>query len=252
LFPGVEIQPKGLLATEAFVSLPLVGESGCPLAVRSHFFEFEEAAGGAIKLAHALDHGGRYRVIVTTAGGLYRYALRDEIEVVGFRERCPLLRFLGKCDVVSDLVGEKLGEPHVRLVLERSLVLQQLAPRFVLLTPILNRPHYRLYVQCPMPAATDILRLCREVSAGLEENPYYRHAVALGQLDPLDVAILDDDGEPAWLAYERRALETGQKSGNIKPVALDPWPGWADRLPRPSAISDGREGDTPPNPAENR
>src|SRR5262249_44287427 len=80
-FPKVEIQSKGLIATEAFVSLPLFSYDGAALAIRSHFFEFEEiSTTGRCRLAHEIERGGRYRVIVTTAGGLYRYQLRDEIE----------------------------------------------------------------------------------------------------------------------------------------------------------------------------
>ncbi len=112
LFPGVEVQPKGLLATEGVVSLPLIGREGGALAIRSHVFEFEEAESpeGRFRLAHDVDRGGRYRVVLTTGGGLYRYALRDEVEAAGFLRQCPLLRFLGKCDRISDLVGEKLAE----------------------------------------------------------------------------------------------------------------------------------------------
>ena len=118
LLPTVEIQPKGLLATEGCVSLPLLGRPGAALALRSHFFEFQPVdAPHDIRLAHELEPGGRYRVILTTGGGLYRYELRDEVEVVGFANRCPLLRFLGKSDCIGDLVGEKLSEPHVRAVL---------------------------------------------------------------------------------------------------------------------------------------
>jgi hypothetical protein len=40
LFPQAQIQGKGLIATEGFVSLPLVGQTGAALAIRSHFFEF--------------------------------------------------------------------------------------------------------------------------------------------------------------------------------------------------------------------
>src|SRR5207244_10027784 len=50
LFPEVEVQPKGLLATEAFVSFPLLDHSGAALALRSHFFEFEEHGGGRCRL----------------------------------------------------------------------------------------------------------------------------------------------------------------------------------------------------------
>jgi hypothetical protein len=256
LLPGVEIQPKGLLATEAFVSLPLVGQTGAALAVRSHVFEFEEIAGGVFKLAHELDRGGRYRVLVTTAGGLYRYQLRDEVEIVGFHHQCPLLRFLGKGDQISDLVGEKLAEQHVRLVLERMASLASLRPRFMLLVPVLERPpRYHLYLQGPSvdDAALMLPQICRELQAGLEENPYYRHAVAAGQLAPVAASILEPEGESAWLVYERRSLERGQKSGDIKPVALDRWTGWpAHFAPLLRLTSAGTTTDTLPSPATNR
>jgi len=121
LFPTVEIQPKGLLATEGCVTVPLVRQPAPALAVRSHFFEFQQVDGPECRLAHQLEAGGRYRVILTTGGGLYRYQLHDEVQIAGFLHQCPLLRFLGKADHISDLVGEKLAEPHVRGVLERVL-----------------------------------------------------------------------------------------------------------------------------------
>jgi GH3 auxin-responsive promoter len=232
-FPTVEVQPKGLLATEAFVSFPLVGQPGPALAIRSHFFEFQEGDGQKIALAHQLDRGGRYGVVVTTAGGLYRYQLRDEVEVVGFFHQCPLLRFVGKSDMVSDLVGEKLAEPHVRSVLERLPTLIRLKPRFTLVVPVLGRPpRYRLYLQgASLDAVAPVLpALCKELQAGLEENPYYRHAFALGQLGAAEVGVLDPDGEPVWQVIERRALEQGRKTGDIKPAVLDRWPGWPERL----------------------
>jgi GH3 auxin-responsive promoter len=229
LFPAVEIQPKGLLATEGCVSFPLLRPAAPVLAVRSHFFEFQEEHAGACRLAHELEPGGRYRVILTTAGGLYRYQLRDEVEVVGFENRCPLLRFLGKADRVSDLVGEKLAEPHVRAALERAFMVQQLVPTFALLVPVLEPlPHYRLYVQGIDVRACILLQA--RLQAGLEENPYYRNAVQLGQLAPVEIHVLAPDTVPAWRIYERHCLARGQRAGNIKPALLDAWPGWPDEF----------------------
>ncbi len=229
MFPWVEIQPKGLLATEGVVSVPLVGRDGGALAVRSHFFEFEEAgsSGGRFRLAHELDRGGRYRVVLTTGGGLYRYQLRDEVEAIGFFRQCPLLRFLGKCDRISDLVGEKLAETHVRAVLDRLFAAAGLQPRFALLAPAPGRPpRYRLYVQGPPGDAAP--RLTAGLQRGLEDNPYYRHAVAFGQLAPAEVHLLDPDGPPAWTIYERRCLDRRQRCGGVKPAALDAWTGWPE------------------------
>jgi len=243
LFPDVEIQPKGLLATEGFVSFPLVDRPGAALALRCHFFEFEEQDGSRCRLAHELDRGGRYRVVLTTAGGLYRYQMRDEVEIVGFHRQCPLLRFVGKCDATSDLVGEKLQEAHVRVVVDRALARHVLNPRFALLVPVLEPSgRYRLYLQGPGidADAVDLDSLRAGLEDGLNENPYYRHAVAAGQLAPLDVIALDPEGESAWLRYEKRCIDEGQKPGNIKPVALDRRLGWP-------AILDPLQGTSPAN-----
>ena len=127
---GIALQPKGLLATEAVVTIPF---DGChPLAVRSHFFEFVEPDGG-VKLAHELQRGMEYTLLLTTSGGLYRYMLRDRVVVDDFVHETPSLRFLGKDDRVSDLFGEKLSDGFV------ARVLQQLftgpPPRFAILAP---------------------------------------------------------------------------------------------------------------------
>jgi hypothetical protein len=233
LFPGVAVQPKGLLSTEACVSFPLCGRPGAALAVRSHFFEFREwpgkiAAPSGIRLAHELEAGGRYKVIVTTGGGLYRYQSGDVVEVTGFENQCPLVRLVGRADRVCDLVGEKLGEPHVQEVLHRVFAGHRLAPRFAMLAPAGgDPPGYRLYLHIEdellTAQADDIVR---EVEAGLRSNPYYSQAVGLRQLWPLKVTILDADFEQVWQVYERACLARGKKLGQIKPSVLDSWPGW--------------------------
>jgi hypothetical protein len=232
LFPDVEIQPKGLLATEGFVSFPLIDRAGAALALRCHFFEFEELGTQArCRLAHELDGGGRYRLVLTTAGGLYRYQLHDEVEIVGFHNQCPLLKFIGKSDAISDLVGEKLAESHVRGVLNRALAAQSLQARFALVVPIMDRPaRYRLYIQAPQVSGPSPLidSLRKQLQDGLMENPYYRHAVAARQLAPLEATVLDPAAASAWLVYEQRCLADGQKCGSIKPMTLDRRLGWPE------------------------
>jgi hypothetical protein len=229
LFPDVAVQPKGLLATEACVSFPLWGRPGAALALRSHFFEFSESGAqdgtepSAIRLAHQLEPGRRYQVIVTTGGGLYRYQLRDVVEVTGFEHQCPLLRFVGRADRVSDLVGEKLAEPHVQQVLSKVFAEHGLAPRFAMIVPLRGEvPGYRLYLRAQN--AEQLQGRCRQISrdteTGLCDNPYYRHAVELGQLRPLDVRVLNSECEQAWQAYERACLARGSKLGSVKPTVL--------------------------------
>lgn len=106
-FPNVSVQPKGLLATEAFVTIPFDGKR--PLAINSHFFEFIDEQ-GRVHLAHEVRANQTYEVIITTAGGLWRYRMGDTVQVTGFLGQTPSLRFLGRSGNVSDLFGEKLSE----------------------------------------------------------------------------------------------------------------------------------------------
>ncbi|HXR08263.1 MAG TPA: GH3 auxin-responsive promoter family protein [Candidatus Acidoferrum sp.] len=89
LFPNVEIQGKGLVATEGFVSLPLHPDKDSVLAVISHFLEFQDVANEKVLLAHELVVGNTCRVILTTGGRLYRCSLGDLIRVTGHIEDSP-------------------------------------------------------------------------------------------------------------------------------------------------------------------
>ena len=216
-FPGVEIQPKGLLATEGFVTIPFAGQ--WPLAIRSHVFEFLED--GKPRFAWELEKGGTYSVVVTTGGGLYRYRLEDRVRVEGFLGRTPSLRFLGKEGHVSDLRGEKLHEAFVAGALDRTFRPLGLVPRFALLAPADALPAgYILYLEAEShpPSLAEILD--EELSA----NPQYRLCRDLGQLAPVTVVPLD---EGAFRLYLDRCRQRGQRLGDVKPLALSPEPGWA-------------------------
>ena len=240
LFPNAEIQAKGLISTEAFVSLPLVGHSGSALSVRSHFFEFQsvENASEKTQLAHELSVGKRYRVIVTTGGGLYRYQTHDVIEVVGFFNECPLLRFCGRDNKTSDLVGEKLSERFVADAITAMAQQLDITLAFAMLVPQQNPPGYRLLVERDDENAhsdtvfrqTLIERMRNTLERQLEQNPYYQHAIQIGQLAPLAVS-LNESSNRFWDHYESKCLATGMRQGDIKPTALETrfeWDGYSE------------------------
>lgn len=224
-FPGVEIQPKGLLATEAFVTIPFDGRT--PLAIRSHFFEFLPDGGETERprLAHELEPGGVYSVVATTGGGLYRYRLEDRVEVTGFAGSTPSLRFLGREGHVSDLCGEKLHESFVAGALARAFRRLKVIPRFAMLAPDQDHaeaPRYVLYLEAADPTPTS---LATAVEEELAANPHYRTCVALGQLAPAAVFQIEGAAFPRYL---QRCRERGQRLGDVKPLALSSAPGWRD------------------------
>ncbi|HEV7920453.1 MAG TPA: GH3 auxin-responsive promoter family protein [Thermoanaerobaculia bacterium] len=199
-FPHVRIEPKGLLSTEGVVSIP-IGAEAPALAYRSHFVELRPMD----------DH---HEVILTTGGGLYRYATGDLVDIAGYRGNCPLLRFVGRMKVV-DHFGEKLHELFVRERIERFVR----AP-FAMLA--LEGDHYTLFIDTDMPLDA------QKLDEALRESFHYDYCRRLGQLGPVEVLRVEHG------AYQR-AMASEQKLGGIKPPAVDARRGWSERLtPRPA------------------
>ncbi len=224
LFPRVEIQAKGLISTEAFVSLPIIGQSGSALSTLSHFFEFQPIASQSNDslLANELATGERYRVIVTTGGGLYRYQTHDVIEVVGFMEQCPLIRFCGRANKTSDLVGEKLSEFFVVSAIARMAEQLCIEPRFAMLVPRHFPREYRLLIDLHQDSEPpSVHEIAETLELLLSENPWYKHAIQVGQLFRVKVTIDQSNSGRLWAAYEARCLESGIRRGNIKPTSLE-------------------------------
>ncbi len=226
LFPQAKIVPKGLLATEGVISIPWPEAAAPVLAVTSHFYEFVDASGGAHP-AWDLHEQACYSILLTTGGGLYRYRLHDQVRVVGFHERCPMLEFIGRDGITCDLCGEKLAEPFVREGLDRLARQLGLAWGFALLTPsaAVDQPAYTLFLACQTPLDSAII--AREVDAMLGENGHYAHARRIGQLGPVTVALLPGDADWAWSRFQAARSNQGQRLGDIKPTALDSGPEWA-------------------------
>ena len=215
--PGVVVQSKGLLATEAFISIPYRGLH--PVAIRSHFYEFANARGD-VRLAHELQHGESYRVIVTTGGGLWRYQLGDLVEVDGFVGRTPSLRFLGRNGNVSDVCGEKLAEPFVTGIFESVFAGCGIAPRFALLAPEHGEGGwgYTVFIESDVIGALDL-----RLDAALRANPHYAHCRDLGQLRGLRVVHLKEDAQEAFCTA---FAAEGRRLGDIKPQSLSSRSDW--------------------------
>lgn len=228
--PLAEFQPKGLLATEAFVTVPLLSLSAPALAIRSHFFEFQpvnligEDSDARPLLATDLHVGQRYQVIVTNGGGLYRYQLRDIVEVVGFKGNVPLLRFVGKTDDMTDLVGEKLHAAHVETVLQTAFQELHLSPTFAQLRAERTLPaHYVLRIVDTTIAGSATIqeRLSKIVDSGLSANPGYGYARATRQLNPVAIEVLSQQQADVVISKQiANRIASGQRLGNVKPTLL--------------------------------
>jgi GH3 auxin-responsive promoter len=204
-FPGVLVQGKGLLATEAPMTIPLIEANGYVPVLDEVFFEFEDDKGDIYKL-YELSIGQAYTIILSQKGGLYRYRIGDRIRVTSMYHSTPCLEFLGRHQTTSDLVGEKLEESFVFNILNR-LNLQE--TYFKSLVPIAHPPHYILLLDQAKETPEII---AKQLDIALSESTHYHRARLLDQLLPPQVFI--SPKIPELLALYR--AQSGSIWGGIK------------------------------------
>lgn len=205
MLPQAWMQGKGLLATEGMVTLPLAEYRHPVPALTSTFLEFIDSR-GASRLVHELVEGECYRTVITTESGLYRYDLGDRVLCCGVKARVPMLRFLGRADNVSDLVGEKLDESFVTASLAgltgfaTLVAIGGAAPRYVAV----------------VDEHENVSALARVIDKRLCANPQYAYARQLGQLAPVR-AMFVAGAERKYFEWQVRQ---GRRFGDVKPPAL--------------------------------
>ncbi len=221
----VYIQGKGLLSTEGICSVPILKNRSSVLSVNSHFYEFRELDSGEVYLADELKNNEIYEIIFTTGGGLYRYASGDLIQVDGFYGQAPTFKFLGRKNSSSDLVGEKLSEFQVSIVLRAALKNISTKVELAFLYPVIdkiNNLHYRIYIEVKEVYKAEITNslstIEQEVELMLSKNPYYKTAIDLQQLKPIKAHLLENDFKSKLFDLYTRKFQV--KDGDIKMPVL--------------------------------
>ena len=210
LFPHAYLQGKGLLATEGITTLPF---SGCLLpALTSHYYEFADEADNIHPL-HQLQHGARYRLILTTQGGLYRYDTQDWLLAQASpHANVPSLHFIGRSSLTSDLVGEKLTEAFVAQAIRQTLA--PVSGCLLLQGTSTPAPHYILWHE---PTFTPTAQALAALNTALCANPQYHYAQQIGQLGNLTARP-----HPQLLAYASQHAPSRVLGTQKIPMLLPP------------------------------
>jgi len=224
------VQPKGLIATEGLVSIPVIKAQYPVLSVRSHFYEFIPLDNELeIATAWQVEKGGEYKVVITTAGGLYRYKLNDIVKVLGFYNDCPMLKFLGRGNQTSDFYGEKLHHLHISETFNIVFRNIDISSCYVLLAPD-GEPavdHYTLYFASDNIIESNTLKnICNSFELELRKNTHYDYCRKIGQLKKLEICHLEEGVDAANRIYMEVMKNRGIRDGDIKPALLDNRPVW--------------------------
>lgn len=202
------LRDHGLSASEGRMTVPLQdGTSAGVLEYRTHFFEFiPEAEHGAanppILLAHELETGARYFILLTTSAGLYRYDIQDVVRCVGFEGEAPILEFVNKGHFFANITGEKLSEHQAVSAVETAFHEMRLSLDSFTLVPVLGE--VLRYVLMLEPGAQDghEVELARKVDERLQHlNCEYAEKRRSGRIGPL---LVEQVQPGTWAEMRRR------------------------------------------------
>lgn len=226
-FGDVPIRDMGCLSTEARSSIPVTDSgAGGVLAIETNFYEFipKEDAGKKDKkvlTCDAVEAGREYFLVVTTAGGLYRYNIDDVIKVDGFFNKTPVIEFVQKGIGATSLAGEKLYESQVNDALNSTLERVKLFVEFFCAVAVKDKgPRYSLLIEFSEASLSAeekriFLRVFEEeLRAHNREYDFTRNAQLLGS----PVLKIVKKGE--FEKYRVKRIASGAHDGQFKAPEL--------------------------------
>jgi len=237
-FPGKSIHDLGLIASEGRMSIPMSPDGSIGiLDIASHFYEFIPCAeikssNPTVLLAHELEIGQEYFIILSTSSGLFRYNIYDVIRVVDYVNEAPVVEFRNKGSHFSSLTGEKLAEAQV--VEAMGVVNDRLNVDINTFTlcPLWSRdnhPGYQLLLERDSVKREAIDKICDFLDRELcRINIEYASKRKSDRLAGITISLLDTG---AFDAYRRRIVEErGGRLEQFKHVFLTQDLAIADRL----------------------
>jgi len=179
----------------------------------AYFFEFRRPDGsGPFLTADEVEDGGRYEIFITSYSGLYRYTIRDIIEVNGFTGTVPNIKFLHKSGDIADICGEKLTVPNLIAAIKKAEQITGLRTVHWCVLPDNDTKRYIFCIefepQNDTPEAADTLAAAVErelFGDGIMPYPVFRRQQLL-----LPVAV--QRMKPGWL----EAISAGQARNQLK------------------------------------
>jgi hypothetical protein len=210
------VRDLGYMASEAQMTLPVFdsGSAGI-LAIDENFYEFIpeseiNSPAPTILTCSELEEGNFYYMVLTTAGGLYRYDINDVVRVAGFYNQTPLIEFVRKGRDVTNITGEKLHINQVIDAMARAQRASAVAVQHFRACADVEKSLYVFSVELDgvMPSRESLLQLLQELDVGLRElNIEYAQKRESRRLGAPVLCLM----KPGW--FERKAEIILQRGG---------------------------------------
>jgi hypothetical protein len=165
---------------------------------------------------YEVKEGQRYCMLVTTSAGLYRYNMNDLLEITGFYNEFPTIRFIQKVNGTISLTGEKLHERQfIEAVHETEKKTGKIAPFFVGFADP-QKSNYKFYYEFLNQdvSAADAQEFTNCLDRCLQDyNPEYREKRASDRLKAPETALL---GPESFERFKAACIDRGYRDGQFK------------------------------------
>lgn len=224
LYGKVRIKDPGYLASELRGSLPLrLDDPSGVLTIHDNFYEFIRVADiddsqPRMYLAHELEKGQQYYIIITNHSGLYRYNIHDIVEVTGFCNKTPEIVFVQKGKGITSISGEKLYEQQMIHAVTEVSRRMNISLCFYLAFANVAASRYELFVEASDKSAHPCENFAREIDAQLQAiNLEYKSKRTSMRLHPIEIQVAAPNAYERFKAWR---VSQGIRESQFKMVYL--------------------------------
>lgn len=227
---NVHILYLGITASEAFISAPIeIDNPNSVVIPNANFFEFIPVIDGERDLSHGtklldeLELHKQYEIVLTNFSGLYRYQMKDVIEVTGFYNKTPIVQFVQRSGYAINMYAEKTSEKALQETASETCKELGLDMNDYCVCPSVERNQYIfMYEIHNRPKNIDIELIKSKTEENLRKNNHvYAEVIDDGSLKKSDVIFLQEE---TFSLYRDLMVLKGTSIAQLKPVHVTKTP----------------------------
>jgi hypothetical protein len=163
-----------------------------------------------------VKEGERYCILVTNSAGLYRYNLNDLLEIAGWYNQFPLIKFIQKVNGTISLTGEKLHERQFIEAVHATEEHLDVRMKFFVGFADVEKSNYHFYYEPTNQSFTkqDAETFTQKLDAFLQEyNEEYATKRSSNRVKAPDTHLLVSE---SFEKFKARCIDQGYRDGQFK------------------------------------
>lgn len=222
----------GLSSSEGLYSVPLRMDSPDSVLIPNGIYmEFIPIVLGnrdlslGIKHLWELEKGKQYELVITNLSGLYRYELKDVIEVTGFYNNTPTIQFVNRSGFAINMCAEKTSHKALQYTAQETCKELNLDLYDYCVCPKSddNGSRYIFMYEIHSDITNINMQKLRDVTEKylIEANPDYLDERKTGNLQQTEVRILQNE---TFMLYRDLMAMKGASLAQLKPIHVTTTP----------------------------